>query len=994
MKKYKILIIAVLVLFINNSNIVGQLIINDDFESYTTGSLNGQGNWVDMLAGIEVHDNGGDKVVYSNSRAVAAIRLNQTFNPDQSAKMTFEVSTQPTRFLGPAVRCSGSGTTTNFYAFVASTGQSNLVKIVNGTWVQIGTDGPGLNIGDIMEIRAQGTTLSIFVNDQPFTNIVTNGQTTDETLTSGSPGIAGHLPGTYTLGDNWVGAELNQQNCTTGVDQQEFEALVDLYNSTDGANWTNNSGWDLTLTACDVSNSWHGVTVENGHVTNLQLPDNNLVGNIPASITNFTYIQTLNLSQNQLSGAFPSENISNFSNLTMFSIQENALTDMPDISEIANLTLASLQDNAFTFKDIIPYVGVSTYTYAPQAKVGQPQTIDVTSGASQTISVLVEEQGNTYQWYKNEIAITGANESTLTINNFATTDNGIYHCAITNSQAVLLTLLSEDITLSETICQTGVSQQELDALVALYNATDGNNWTNNSGWDINASPCDVDNDWFGVTVENGHVTYLYLQDNNLNGVIPSEIGNLSWLIRFYAYNNNLTGSIPPEIGTLSNLRVVNLYNNVLDGAIPDEFYNLTELTGIQIFNNNLSGSISPLIENLINLRSLYLYGNQLTGSIPSEIGNLAVLQYLYLNGNQFSGAIPTQIGNLTQLKSLSLQQNQLTGTIPSSIGNLSNLNLFIVGNNSLEGEIPESLFNLTALNYFHVNNNQLSGEISTNIENFVNVQSIYLNGNQFSGDVPPINGLNNLVRFLIHDNEFENLPDLSGLTNLSELNAEDNYLTFEDIESNIAISDFTYVPQGKVGEEINYNVVKGNSYTMSVDVGGTANTYRWYKDGVEIVGTNSNSYIIDNFTESDVATYHCEINSTIVTDLTLLSNNINLGITVGLITIDASGNSESNTCTISGVVSETDFQTNTTYSFAPEAIPGNAQLILNSATQATKTIRFNIDENYNITDVQIEVGGNYIPLYNDFYSIIKIEENLHSTLILNQIEEICVYYPD
>jgi hypothetical protein len=229
---------------------------------------------------------------------------------------------------------------------------------------------------------------------------------------------------------------------------------------------------------------------------------------------------------------------------------------------------------------------------------------------------------------------------------------------------------------------------------------------------------------------------------------------------------------------------------------------------------------------------------------------------------------------------------------------------------------------------------------------------------------------------------------------LSSLDAENNYLTFEDIEPNLGISNFTYKPQEEVGEEITYNVIKGSSYTMSVTVGGTANTYQWYKDGVEVAGATSDSYTINNFIETDVATYHCEIESDIVTDLTLVSKDLNLGITVGLITIDASDNTESNTCTISGVVSPTDFQTNASFSFAPETIPGTAQLLISSETLPTKIIQFNIDNNYNITDVNIEVGGNYVPLYNGFYTVTKIEENLHSTLQLSLIKEICVYYPD
>ena len=64
-----------------------------------------------------------------------------------------------------------------------------------------------------------------------------------------------------------------------------------------------------------------------------------------------------------------------------------------------------------------------------------------------------------------------------------------------------------------------------DALIALYNATDGANWTNT--WDLDA---DITT-WYGITLdEDGSVTHIELSNNNLIGFIPSEIGNLTNLI--------------------------------------------------------------------------------------------------------------------------------------------------------------------------------------------------------------------------------------------------------------------------------------------------------------------------------------------------------------------------------------------------------------------------------------------------------------------------------
>jgi len=64
----------------------------------------------------------------------------------------------------------------------------------------------------------------------------------------------------------------------TEIPTVECEALIALYDSTDGENWRNNTGWNVTNTPC----SWRGITCDGGHVTILSLSSNRLSGSIPA----------------------------------------------------------------------------------------------------------------------------------------------------------------------------------------------------------------------------------------------------------------------------------------------------------------------------------------------------------------------------------------------------------------------------------------------------------------------------------------------------------------------------------------------------------------------------------------------------------------------------------------------------------------------------------------------------------------------------------------
>lgn len=89
----------------------------------------------------------------------------------------------------------------------------------------------------------------------------------------------------------------------TDVPRAECEALVALYESTNGAGWKDNTNW---LTSTTVGN-WKGVTTSDGHVTTLDLPENNLSGTIPAKLGQLSALQTLKLGRNNLNGSIPPE---------------------------------------------------------------------------------------------------------------------------------------------------------------------------------------------------------------------------------------------------------------------------------------------------------------------------------------------------------------------------------------------------------------------------------------------------------------------------------------------------------------------------------------------------------------------------------------------------------------------------------------------------------------------------------------------------------------
>ena len=203
------------------------------------------------------------------------------------------------------------------------------------------------------------------------------------------------------------------------------------------------------------------------------------------------------------------------------------------------------------------------------------------------------------------------------------------------------------------------------ALVALYNATDGPNWKDNTNW-LTDAPLD---DWAGVSanritvngrIEGECVTQLWLNSNRLKGELPAELGSLLSLAELHLSNNQLSGAIPAELGSLLNLRLLDLSDNQLSGEIPAELGGLPNLRRLDLANNQLSGAIPAELGGLLNLQRLYLGRNQLSGAIPAAIGNLPDMIWLSLPDNQLSGEIPAELGNIPTLV---LDGNRLTGRV-------------------------------------------------------------------------------------------------------------------------------------------------------------------------------------------------------------------------------------------------------------------------------------------------------------------------------------------
>ena len=207
------------------------------------------------------------------------------------------------------------------------------------------------------------------------------------------------------------------------------------------------------------------------------------------------------------------------------------------------------------------------------------------------------------------------------------------------TDTIVPTATTEELGVNNFTCRLVVTipEQECEALVGLFFATEGEKWGNlypgsAERWLSTDDPCA----WFGVTCTNGNVTMLDLHESQLRGSLTSDIVNLTELDTITLYKNELTGPLPPELAQLGKLRSIDLSNNQLRGAIPAEWATFTSLEALNLNFNQLSGTLPRGFGELPNLGWLDLsYNQNLTGVIPSSYWNI---DYFNTIGTLLAGA--------------------------------------------------------------------------------------------------------------------------------------------------------------------------------------------------------------------------------------------------------------------------------------------------------------------------------------------------------------------
>lgn len=230
-------------------------------------------------------------------------------------------------------------------------------------------------------------------------------------------------------------------NLAAQVSEDDSLALVSVYDFTDGPNWINASNW-----LSGPVSTWHGITVMDSRIIAVELPNNNLQNGIPPELNALIGLQRIDLSGNELKTSADLVNIPGLSSLLL---NDNQLEELPQTMSSVLLEL-DCSNNRLTFSDLEPFLvfSIPSFTYEPQAPVGDGGFVYVTPGSDTSLDLPLTGLNNLYQWAQDETPIGPfIPNSELAITNAMASDEGEYVCTITNASFPDLILTSVPVRL-------------------------------------------------------------------------------------------------------------------------------------------------------------------------------------------------------------------------------------------------------------------------------------------------------------------------------------------------------------------------------------------------------------------------------------------------------------------------------------------------------------------------------------------------------------------
>ncbi|PRP79419.1 putative leucine-rich repeat receptor-like protein kinase [Planoprotostelium fungivorum] len=516
------------------------------------------------------------------------------------------------------------------------------------------------------------------------------------------------------------------------VAADQLSALQSFYNQL-GANWNDQTGWNGGTDAC----GFHGVTCTGDavityqfvqlkigtDVTSIDLSNNGLSGDFPSDVwTDLSSLQTLLLPGNSITGTIPSS-ISNCVSLFYVDLSTNKMSgDIGNIGLLPNLKLLGLYSNQFS--SISPSFCSLTGVWV------------INMGHNAFNSSIPSCMGQ----------FTGLIALGMDNNQFTSIPSSFSN--LVNLQTLMLNENHLNSPLTPLCGMTTLSMLDIS--------------------DNDMSHALPDCNYTAMNIKT-----FKANDAGLTGQIPLTFGDMPLSI-FQAARNNFVGVIPDSIFSPS-IDTIALNNNNLNGPLPDRLMNCTQLKSIDISYNSIT-SIPTDLSLLVELETFNVELNFIQSEIPF-IGNCTKLQKFWVPSNRFYGELTQDFSSLTVLNTFNIFSNDIEGEIPADFGLLS-LTTLNLGDNRLTGQIPSSFINMTAVGTLVLTDNFLAGDIPSWLLTLPSLVDIDLSFNSFTGPIPVPSQTVRLQSVDLSKNKLSGAisQELSDQLEIVELNLEFNQL--------------------------------------------------------------------------------------------------------------------------------------------------------------------------------------------------------------------------
>ncbi len=392
--------------------------------------------------------------------------------------------------------------------------------------------------------------------------------------------------------------------------QLDSLAAVSFFLMTDGFNWTTTANW----LSRQPLQTWSGLTVQNGRITSLALPNNKVNGSITSAIVQLSAmsaLRTLNLSGNALAGLLPSA-IGAMRTLRTLNLSAVGLSGaLPqELGNLDSLEVLRLDTNRLT-------------------------------GALEAVFCTLNGTSARQAYRLRELRV---NNNRLT--------GQIPPCIVEFKQLEIVHFQQNQFT-------GGIPERivELTALRELLLAQ--NRLTG-------ALPRSFNRAFTGKTARTSALAALERLDiagNGFTGALPQGVGEFTALRELRLNDNAFAGALPQGLVALNRLETLDASRNRFTGALPESIGNMRRLRQLSLTNNLLGGTIPESLGECDLLERLELDSNALEGAVPTALATWQNLRVLGLSNNRLT-SVPTLTVALTSsrvpFEALRLGGNRLT----------------------------------------------------------------------------------------------------------------------------------------------------------------------------------------------------------------------------------------------------------------------------------------------------------------------------------------------